>query len=232
MLLSWCDIPQVTKELPPYLRLAILSFTGTVNSHEEFPRHNIPFPPRLMRASEQRQAEYLAGRLCAYRLLQEFDTRLNAPLMEEDRSPCWPSHYQGSISHDGHLAISVVTREIYGRVGTDIESLSPKINLKTIKSRISSYEEINLTINKGCMTEHQAILLLFSAKESAYKALPRSLQKQVDFHNLELKAINATSYRITLRLTNSRTSGNPPELVLNGWYYYFQGRILTIVHMR
>ncbi|EDB4569399.1 4'-phosphopantetheinyl transferase superfamily protein [Salmonella enterica subsp. enterica serovar Panama] len=228
----WHDIPQVTKELPPFLRLAALSFTGMKNSREEFLHHNIPFPPGLMRASEQRQAEYLAGRLCARRLLQEFDIRLNAPLMDEDRSPYWPSHYQGAISHDRQLVISVVTRAIYGRVGADIESLTPKINPGTIKNRICNIEEINRTISKACMTEHQALILLFSAKESAYKALPRSLQQQVDFHNLELNIINTTSYRMTLRLTNSYSSGNPPEFILHGWYYYFQDRILTIVHIR
>ncbi|EHX7012456.1 4'-phosphopantetheinyl transferase superfamily protein [Salmonella enterica subsp. enterica serovar Concord] len=228
----WHDILQITKEIPPFLRLAVLSFTGPANSHEEFIRYNIPFPPGLMRASEQRQAEYLAGRLCARRLLQEFDTRLNAPLMAADRSPCWPSHYQGSISHDGQLAISVVTRAIYGRVGADIESLTPKINPVTIKNLIGNTEEINRTISKGCMTEHQALILLFSAKESAYKALPHSLQQQADFLNLELNVINATSYLMTLRLRSTYSRVNPPEFILHGWYYYFQDRILTIVHMR
>lgn len=50
----WHDILQITKEIPPFLRLAVLSFTGPANSHEEFIRYNIPFPPGLMRATAGR----------------------------------------------------------------------------------------------------------------------------------------------------------------------------------
>ncbi|MDR9963910.1 hypothetical protein KIF59_14305 [Enterobacter cloacae subsp. cloacae] len=57
----------------------------------------------MANASDQRRAEYLAGRIGAQKLLQHFDSSLCAPLMADDRAPSWPSSFV-AISHDRDFA--------------------------------------------------------------------------------------------------------------------------------
>ena len=138
MKICWYQTQRLMKVLPDYIHFTVLRFSPDGVLEDAFRVYDIPLPRRLANASDQRRAEYLAGRIGAQKLLQHFDSSLCAPLMADDRAPSWPSSFCGAISHDRDFASAAVIKMHHGRVGIDIESLSPKIALDTISQRIAS----------------------------------------------------------------------------------------------
>jgi enterobactin synthetase component D len=66
---------------------------------DDFQRAGIVPSASLQRSVAKRQAEYLAGRVCARAALQRLDGRDYVPGTHEDRSPVWPAGIHGSITH-------------------------------------------------------------------------------------------------------------------------------------
>src|SRR5690606_28989721 len=190
MKICWYQTQRLMKVLPDYILFTVLRFSLDGVLEDAFRVYDIPLPRRLVNASDHRRAEYLAGRIGAQKLLQHFDSSLCVPLMADDRAPSWPSSFCGAISHDRDFASAAVIKMHHGRVGIDIESLSPKIALDTISQRIASAREIDTLANSRDLLSDHVLPLLFSAKESAYKAFPRDLQQHLDFHSIELREID------------------------------------------
>ena len=74
----------------------------------DFQRSAVPPPASIQRSVAKRQAEFLAGRLCARAALQQLDHLDCVPAIGEDRAPVWPARISGSITHStGHAAAIV-----------------------------------------------------------------------------------------------------------------------------
>src|SRR5690606_8093542 len=78
---------------------------------DDFQRAGIEQSASLQRSVAKRQAEYLAGRVCARAALQRLDGRDYVPGTHEDRSPIWPAGIHGSITHGKGWAAAVVAAE-------------------------------------------------------------------------------------------------------------------------
>jgi 4'-phosphopantetheinyl transferase EntD len=119
MKICWYQTQQIMKALPDYIHFTVLRFAWDGVLDDAFRIYDVPVPRRLANASEQRQAEYLAGRIGAQKLLQHCDIALRAPLMADNRAPSCPSSYKESAckafscEHQQHLDFhSVELREI------------------------------------------------------------------------------------------------------------------------
>ncbi|EKS9204629.1 4'-phosphopantetheinyl transferase family protein [Enterobacter cloacae] len=231
MKICWYQTQRLMKVLPDYIHFTVLRFSLDGVLEDAFRVYDIPLPRRLVNASDQRRAEYLAGRIGAQKLLQHFDSSLCAPLMADDRAPSWPSSFCGAISHDRDFASAAVIKMHHGRVGIDIESLSPKIALDTISQRIASAREIDTLANSRDLLSDHVLPLLFSAKESAYKAFPRDLQQHLDFHSIELREIDPNLQQFTFSLTLTLNHEYEAGFRFNGWYTFLGNRVLTLVHL-
>ncbi|EPW4259379.1 4'-phosphopantetheinyl transferase family protein [Enterobacter cloacae] len=231
MKICWYQTQRLMKVLPDYIHFTVLRFSLDGVLEDAFRVYDIPLPRRLANASDQRRAEYLAGRIGAQKLLQHFDSSLCAPLMADDRAPSWPSSFCGAISHDRDFASAAVIKMHHGRVGIDIESLSPKIALDTISQRIASAREIDTLANSRDLLSDHVLPLLFSAKESAYKAFPRDLQQHLDFHSIELREIDPHLQQFTFSLTLTLNHEYKAGFRFNGWYTFLGNRVLTLVHL-
>lgn len=231
MKICWYQTQRLMKVLPDYILFTVLRFSLDGVLEDAFRVYDIPLPRRLANASDQRRAEYLAGRIGAQKLLQHFDSSLCAPLMADDRAPSWPSSFCGAISHDRDFASAAVIKMHHGRVGIDIESLSPKIALDTISQRIASAREIDTLANSRDLLSDHVLPLLFSAKESAYKAFPRDLQQHLDFHSIELREIDPHLQQFTFSLTLTLNHEYEAGFRFNGWYTFLGNRVLTLVHL-
>ncbi|MBS1207396.1 MAG: hypothetical protein H6R25_4295 [Proteobacteria bacterium] len=231
MKICWFQTKQIMKVLPDYIHFTVLRFAWNGALDDAFRIYDVPVPRQLANATEQRQAEYLAGRIGAQKLLQHFDITLRAPLMADNRAPSWPSSYRGAISHDRDFASAAVIKMHHGRVGIDIESLSPKIALDTISQRIASAREIDTLITTSDLLLDHILLLLFSAKESAYKAFPREHQQHLDFHSFELRDIDLHLQQFTFSLTHTLNHEYEAGFSFKGWYEFLENRVLTLVHL-
>lgn len=231
MKICWYQTQQIMKVLPDYIHFTVLRFARDGVLEDAFRIYDVPVPRRLANASEQRRAEYLAGRIGAQKLLQRFDITLRAPLMADNRAPSWPSSYRGAISHDRDFASAAVIKMHHGRVGIDIESLSPKIALDTISQHIASTREIDTLANSRDLPSDHILLLLFSAKESAYKAFPREHQQHLDFHSVELRETDPHLQQFTFSLTHTLNHEYKEGFLFKGWYAFLGNRVLTLVHL-
>lgn len=114
-------------------------------------------------ASDLRVRSFRAGRTAARRALARLGEAPTSIGVGAGREPVFPPGVRGSISHSKELAIAAVARESSVRsVGVDLErtrELAPRV-----VERVASARE-----RDGLSALHA--LVLFSAKESIYKAL-------------------------------------------------------------
>jgi 4'-phosphopantetheinyl transferase EntD len=133
-----------------------------------------PFPEEeaiVARAVDSRRRAFATGRACARRALADLDLpRLAIPRDEESGAPVWPAGVVGSITHcDGYGAAAVaLSRELSG-VGIDAEPDGPLPD--GVLPRVASAEERTLLESlANAEPDVPWDRLLFSAKESTYKA--------------------------------------------------------------
>ena len=88
---------------------------------------------------------------------------------DADRVPLWPQGIVGSITHAaGHVAAAVTRREVFAGLGVDVERGAP---LKPeLVARICRPDEIVRLEGLPAAENADWYKLLFSAKESVYKA--------------------------------------------------------------
>ncbi|MFZ6049944.1 4'-phosphopantetheinyl transferase [Pseudomonas sp. CR3202] len=195
---------------------------------DDFSRCAIPAPANIQRSVAKRQAEFLAGRLCARAALLALTGSPEVPALGEDRAPVWPAGITGSISHSHGLASALVARsEQWRGLGLDLEEpLAAKRALRLAGEILTKTELQRLD---GLTPEQQAerISLTFSLKESLFKALYPLVGKRFYFHDAQLLDCDGT--RARLRLLIDLSEEWKAGSVLDGWYCHFQGRLLSLV---
>jgi len=147
----------------------------------------------------KRKETFLAGRL-AIRHAQAY---LNMPLLEIpkalDHSPVWPKEYTGSVSHTDDQAIAILLPHFQNKIkgiGIDIEKTA-NANLLQDYDLIGKNNEYQL-LTKLESKASLAALLLFSLKESIYKALYPIVGRFFDF--LDVQLIHIQENRITFKV--------------------------------
>ncbi len=121
-------------------------------------------------AGEKRRREFASGRACAHEALALLGVAPLPLTVTRGGEPSWPAGVVGSITHcEGYRACAVARREQVAGLGIDAE---PNAALPPgVLAEIASAEEIAWVARLG--EEAPAISwdrLLFSAKESLYKA--------------------------------------------------------------
>ncbi len=147
----------------------------------------IPLPSSLARAVPKRQAEFLAGRYCAYKASAALSLPLNTLAIREDRSPDWPATLIGSITHTTGIAACLTgLASHYRGLGVDMEWLVTEQSAEALRSQIITDTDKS-TLN--AMTDEQTgLTLLFSAKEAIYKAIHPTVRRYVDFKEVSCLA--------------------------------------------
>jgi len=168
-----------------------------------FKEYQLHCPPDILRTVDKRKAAYLAGRYCARQALAPFELAdfvvLNAP----DRSPIWPNGLLGSISHSDNHAIAVVSDDKYFvGVGTDIEPVVGDDAMREIMPRILNSDELGL-MEFNHLTDRHLFTILFSLKESFFKAAYRLVQGFFGFEAISVLALDRDSEVITFRLNQT-----------------------------
>lgn len=144
--------------------------------------------PALSRASPKRKTEYLAGRRCAAEALAAAGCVDAAPPgMDGDRLPIWPSGWLGCITHSNGRAVAAAGSASQSRLlGIDVEKLIDPALVDGIGALVTLEGELALLTGRifGDTPGHdlsQALTILFSAKESLYKALYPEVRRFMDF---------------------------------------------------
>lgn len=174
------------EQMPDFAAIlqACLDDCVAVGSALESERAEAFFGESLPNATASRLAEFRAGRQAARRAM----TALGAPPvsipMANDRSPIWPAHLVGSISHCKGACLAVVAYS--GRIrslGLDVEPI--KDLPPDIWDTIFRPEEVP----HGASGAGRLALQTFVAKEAVYKAQYPVSNSFVDFQAIRIRIV-------------------------------------------
>ena len=165
-------------------------------------------PAWIERARNNRASEYLAGRYCAQQALLALTQRNMQVGANSDRSPIWPAGIVGSITHGNNFAAAIVAyKKHYRALGLDCEEKIKRRVGNRFESLILSDAELT-RIECSNMDRQQLITIIFSAKESIYKALYPITNKFMEFRDcqfLEIDRHNANFEVTSGDLLNQRS---------------------------
>lgn len=215
------------KDLYYHGKVLVAKFDFLKFQQSDFSQLNVTAPPFLNKATFRRRAEYLTGRYIMKVLLADLGyTKFNL-MREQGGSPGWPEGITGSLSHSGNMAAGALhSSEFLSGVGIDIESRIDEKHAVEIKSAILSYEESN---RLNFLSESKKVTLIFSAKESFFKAIYPKTGVRFDFLDVEIVRLDVYSRRFTLRLKRNLNATFRIGYCLNGSYCFREGKIITLV---
>lgn len=179
----------------------------------------VHMPDTLLKAVPKRKADFLAGRYAArlcfekFRIQQNTNSPCQTPWLTDEfdlrvghnRSPQWPAGFVGSITHTTYRAAAMLARQRdYLGIGIDIESWLLERTYNQIHSLIlvdSDYSLLREILSATCrFNERELLTIIFSAKESLFKALYPSVGYYFDFKDAKVIGIDLTRNRIILCL--------------------------------
>lgn len=135
--------------------------------------------------SSSRKEEFVAGRQCAARALNQLKVTDHVG-RGEDRSPQWPAACVGSISHSHGLCwAACATSDQYRGIGIDVEQvrqLTPAV-VDVVSTTSDQQHSASLTRRFGPSPWD---LIMFSAKESTYKVWHPIMRTWLGYHDAQV----------------------------------------------
>jgi enterobactin synthetase component D len=196
---------------------------------DDFQRSAVPPPASIQRSVAKRQAEFLAGRVCARAALLQLDQLDCVPAIGEDRAPVWPGHISGSITHStGHAAAIVAHKAQWRGLGMDLENVLTLERAERLAGEILTADELQ---RMAALPREQIALLVtltFSVKESLFKALYPIVQKRFYFEHAEVLEWSAAGY-VRLRLLTDLSAQWCHGTELEGQFVVDGEQLLSLV---
>ena len=198
-------LPHDERSLPYFLA----RFRMELFAPELFERHGIDFPPHIRNSVVKRQAEFIAGRLCARSILDAYGQGEHVVAVGTHREPRWPTGFLGSITHSGLYAAAIACPApgIAG-VGIDIETIiKPEARQAMMDMVVNAAEAEYLRRRAGAVGFDCLLTLVFSAKESFFKAAFPQVNAYFDFDAVEVFEIDLARQVVRFRCTQSLCPG-------------------------
>jgi 4'-phosphopantetheinyl transferase EntD len=176
----------------------------------------------VTRAVASRRREFCAGRGCARKAMAALGARAAPILQGEDRAPVWPDGLVGSITHTDAWCAAAVARTSDGirALGLDVEPAEP---IDPALLRIICLPQ------ERALAARDSLLgrLLFSAKESAYKAQYQLSRTLLGFHAMQV-LLDEQAQRFVAVFQKDVAPFSRGD-ALEGRYVVHQGFLMTAV---
>lgn len=182
---------------------ACLRFDAAGFDTHHFALAGIDCPPPIARAVRKRQSEYFFGRLCARSALTALGLAHVHIGTGTGRAPSWPAGVVGSITHCNKIAAAIVAWDTQFRgIGIDIEEVNgePAVIDALLATAVSAVEMDRLADGLALFGRCLPVVLVFSAKESFFKALYGTVRRYFDFAALELEELDIGNGTLVFRL--------------------------------
>ncbi len=184
-------------------------------------------PAGMHKVASPRKQEFIAGRYCASEAAKEIGFNLVNLPSAATREPIWPEGIIGSISHSKLMAISCVSdSKNLSSIGIDAEELIKLEMLKDIEKVIATQDELKLISSTDNQT---GVTILFSAKESLYKALFPLVRTFIDFNEVKLVSFDFAEKTFELQLVSTNAALAKHLGFYKGSFYLLGTTIVTIV---
>ncbi|NUF22623.1 4'-phosphopantetheinyl transferase superfamily protein [Acinetobacter oleivorans] len=156
-------------------------------------------PLKIAQACVDRKNEYLCGRILAQAVLNhhfgldQLITSMHEPL------PIWPTHVLGSISHSQNKLIVALSNNAF-YLGIDIEHWVTSEFAQESAHLVLTPSEFDLWKSKVAdfFDFARYVSLIFSVKESLYKAVYPTAKQYIDFLEASIVDINFENQTLTL----------------------------------
>jgi enterobactin synthetase component D / holo-[acyl-carrier protein] synthase len=184
----------------------------------------------VARAVESRRREFITARRCAREALAGLGVAPVPIPPGPHREPTWPAGVVGSITHcAGYRGAAVTRRDVLVSLGIDAETHAPLpdgvLDAVTVPAEVPRLAALAAQHPETCWDR-----LLFSAKESVYKAWFPLARRMLGFDEAEL-TIDATAGTFTARLLvpGTRVDGQPALTGFTGRWLVKNDLVLTAV---
>ena len=138
-------------------------------------------------SSVSRKEHYRSGRICAGEVLSKLGARGQPVLRDpQTREPLWPEGISGAITHSGNWAAAAAgkTSDVSG-IGIDLEDLERQVDSR-ISRNVCIPEEKKWLQECGEDCLEQNLKIIFSAKESIFKAFFPYTRTYLHFHDARI----------------------------------------------
>ena len=174
------------------------------------------------RAGLARRTSFRLGRSAAHRALASMGQDPGPILAGDAREPIWPPGVMGSISHTTDIGIALVAPERRtDGVGVDVEQ---RRHAPELESRIPRPEERKWLNDRPDAERSDALLALFSAKESIFKAFFPTVRSYFGF---EAALLEPTTSGYAGRLIEPVSSEYPPDRSFDVGCEWFGATVVT-----
>ncbi|MBN3861207.1 4'-phosphopantetheinyl transferase superfamily protein [Pseudomonas frederiksbergensis] len=199
---------------------------------DDFLRSAIEPPASIQRSVAKRQAEFLAGRICARAALHQLEGLSFIPAIGEDRAPVWPAHITGSITHSTGRAAAIVANKAHWRgLGMDLENLLDAERAERLAGEILTGPELQRMATGARDQLAMLVTLTFSVKESLFKALYPIVQKRFYFEHAEMLEWSEDG-EVRLRLLTDLSSEWRSGTELDAQFAVMDGQLLSLVSIK
>jgi enterobactin synthetase component D len=211
----------------PWLDILHCRFDIAAYSDALFSHYGITFPIALSNSINKRRAEYFAGRFLCRQLLLARGLPIQVA-SGHHRQPLWPEGWMGSITHSGDTALVAVAEDRSEHVlGLDLENWLSPLQAAEIRNQVTVSGELE-RLNSDWAPE-RLMTLVFSAKESLFKALYPKVKEYFDFNCAELLRLDQFSGRFTLGLRHTLARGLTAGQRFEGGWLLLAGQLLTVI---
>ncbi len=196
---------QAGDDLAPGPQISVIHFQPYPFCSTAFHEHGIALPATIARSVPKRQAEYFFGRLAARAALARLDIADAQIGIGASRQPLWPAGVVGSISHGGGYAAALaLPAQQHEAAGIDIEAVVGAEMGEALLSTAISLPELSVLrqINSASTLEF-LMTVVFSAKESFFKAAFPTVGYYFDFSAVTLSAFDEVRRSLTFCINQS-----------------------------
>ena len=184
------------------LRLYLVRFGVAQFDAAWFALAGIACPPAVARSVPKRQAEFFFGRLAAHAALRDFGAPSLQIAVGPGREPVWPVDVVGSISHTQGLAGAAVgAARRHAGLGIDLERTARDQSQMALRQTVIDAGELSiLQAVASTLTLDELVTIVFSAKESLYKAAYPTVRRLFGCEVARVEAVDESRGIVTLML--------------------------------
>lgn len=207
-------------------------FSASHYTDDLFGKHQIFFPAEMENAVTKRRAEFFAGRYCAQQSLLALTGNASVIHIGPSRNPLWPEGVAGSISHCSNHAIAATALTLHVRgIGIDIQDEIDSGTYDSIKTQILCGDELALIPQYNPpSTQLQVFSLMFSVKESFFKAAFPEVGHYFDFSCVSVVAIDQGDQCIYLHVNETLSRHLTKGVTVKAHYQCLpEKKVITLV---
>jgi enterobactin synthetase component D len=183
-----------------YYSIHLIDFDLASFKPEAFARCGVAMPDCIAASVPSRQADFFFGRLAAQQALRCLGRQSDQIGIGAAREPRWPPGVAGSITHClGRAAAVALPAHAADGVGIDLETVVDETSRSALIDTVFSGGD-SAVVRDTTLPLDTAVTLVFSAKESIFKALFPQVGSYFDFTVAGLLKIDSKSQVMSFEL--------------------------------